>query len=175
MKLALALMAAACALSASQAGANMLTFTTGDVYSGSFGDSNLGDGNFTDTLDFTVDGDGWFAGSLTSNTFQIGSSTDVDFTSVYLTGPSGTLPFNIINNDGGLGTTDTANLATMLLAGSYELTIEGIARGDGAFGGDTSFTVTGVPEPASWAMMLSGFTMLGVAMRRRNVGATQAV
>lgn len=32
-------------------------------------------------------------------------------------------------------------------------------------------SVTAVPEPASWAMMISGFALVGGAMRRRNVTA----
>ncbi|OYU14743.1 MAG: hypothetical protein CFE37_09685 [Alphaproteobacteria bacterium PA4] len=28
-------------------------------------------------------------------------------------------------------------------------------------------TVTSVPEPASWAMLLSGFALVGMAARRR--------
>jgi hypothetical protein len=30
-------------------------------------------------------------------------------------------------------------------------------------------TVSGVPEPASWALMLGGFGLVGGAMRRRRV------
>ncbi len=33
--------------------------------------------------------------------------------------------------------------------------------------GDSAAAVTGVPEPASWALMLTGFGLLGAAVRRR--------
>ena len=43
-------------------------------------------------------------------------------------------------------------------------------------GGDTStnyaFRVADVPEPASWAMMLGGFALVGSAMRRRSASTT---
>ncbi len=35
-------------------------------------------------------------------------------------------------------------------------------------------SVGGVPEPASWAMLIAGFGLTGAAMRRRRVGATTA-
>ena len=34
--------------------------------------------------------------------------------------------------------------------------------------GDTTFTLSAVPEPASWALMIAGFGMVGVAVRRRS-------
>jgi hypothetical protein len=33
----------------------------------------------------------------------------------------------------------------------------------------------GVPEPATWAMMILGFGMIGAALRRRRVGNTALV
>jgi hypothetical protein len=36
----------------------------------------------------------------------------------------------------------------------------------------TNFEVAAVPEPASWAMMISGFGLVGGAMRRRTVSMT---
>lgn len=41
---------------------------------------------------------------------------------------------------------------------------------EGGFGIDNlSYTIGAVPEPATWAMMISGFGMIGGAMRRRRV------
>lgn len=39
----------------------------------------------------------------------------------------------------------------------------------------TRFMVAGVPEPAQWAMMLSGFGLVGYAMRRRRRTVTHAL
>ena len=33
-----------------------------------------------------------------------------------------------------------------------------------------TFTLTAVPEPATWAMMIGGFAVVGAAARRRNSG-----
>jgi hypothetical protein len=40
-------------------------------------------------------------------------------------------------------------------------------EGGGTVSGNSSFYVAGVPEPATWAMMLLGFGGIGFAMRRR--------
>jgi hypothetical protein len=44
-------------------------------------------------------------------------------------------------------------------------------RGDGH---DFNFEVAGVPEPASWALMIAGFGGVGAALRRRRQGAVTA-
>jgi hypothetical protein len=47
---------------------------------------------------------------------------------------------------------------------------------DGVFGrGDIAVTLSpGVPEPASWALMIGGFGLAGVALRRRRAAAATA-
>lgn len=37
----------------------------------------------------------------------------------------------------------------------------------GSYSGTATFSATSVPEPASWAMMLGGFGLMGAALRRR--------
>lgn len=39
---------------------------------------------------------------------------------------------------------------------------------------EPEFPVSGVPEPVSWTMMLSGFGLIGLAMRRRPVRRAEA-
>lgn len=54
-----------------------------------------------------------------------------------------------------------------LASGLYDLEVDGsIARGTGAYDG---FISTTVPEPAEWALLLSGLGALGVWQRRRAV------
>ena len=49
-------------------------------------------------------------------------------------------------------------------AGDYYVEVDFIAKSGEVAGGTLT---AGVPEPASWAMMLVGFGALGVALRRR--------
>jgi hypothetical protein len=69
---------------------------------------------------------------------------------------------------GGQGEWSATNIATFNV-------FDGVLTADqaDAFDGQ-SFTPPGVPEPASWAMMLAGFGGLGALMRRRRAQATFA-
>jgi hypothetical protein len=75
-------------------------------------------------------------------------------------------------NETGFGShpTDSWSLSAYgLSSGYYALQINGqvLGAGGGAFGGD--LTVSPVPEPQSWAMLLAGLGMLGMATRRKLV------
>lgn len=112
---------------------------------------------FTETLTFTNTDPGQYVLSLVT-TFS-----SVDFTSAILTGPSGPVNLAIQFNDPNFERWTTAEIG--LLAGQYTLTIMGNAGADGQMGGHID--IRGVPEPATWAMMLLGFGAVGFAMRRR--------
>ena len=64
-------------------------------------------------------------------------------------------------------TPTTSSLVT-LAAGTYALTFTGLtsASDNTAFIDDV--TLTAVPEPAAWALMVAGFGMIGFAARRRS-------
>ena len=57
-----------------------------------------------------------------------------------------------------------------VVAGGYD-EVRLIENGGGGFELDniTVGTTAAVPEPASWALMIGGFTMVGAAMRRRKI------
>jgi hypothetical protein len=40
----------------------------------------------------------------------------------------------------------------------------------GSATGSGTFTITAVPEPATWALMIGGFGLIGAAARRRRAG-----
>ena len=151
--------------------ATVLTFSVGDVTSGSFGDAHIKKGAFTDTVSFSLFDAGTLSASLTSAATKLKKAGDLDFTSVVLTGGSGPFAFDIVNN-GGPTLTDSATFTGFLGAGSYLLTIKGTSYGNAQFGGNT--TVEAVPEVASWLMMLAGFGAVGAGLRRRRSSLTFA-
>jgi MYXO-CTERM domain-containing protein len=75
-------------------------------------------------------------------------------------------------NETGFGSnpTDSWSLSAYGLAsGYYVLKVNGqvMGAGGGAFGGD--LTVSPVPEPQAWGMLLAGLGLLGMAARRQLV------
>lgn len=174
--LAIAASAAVAVAGAGAASATALVYSVGDVTSGSFGDAHIKKGSFTDTLAFTLTEAGDFSASLTSAASRLGKSSDLDFTSVVLTGLGGPYTFTIKNNDGADGLTDSAVFSGLLAAGNYLLTITGNSFGNAQFGGNTSLTTSGsdVPEAATWLSMLLGFGIIGSAARKRRASLTFA-
>ena len=66
------------------------------------------------------------------------------------------------------GTTDKAVLTPPVgvTSGTHTIFIRGTLAGDiGSYGGTLNVAAPGVPEPATWAMMILGFGMVGVGMR----------
>jgi len=153
--------------------ATVLSFSVGDVTSGSFGDAHIKKGAFTDTVSFTLFDAGTLSASLTSAATKLKKAGDLDFTSVVLTGGSGPFSFDIVNNDGPTGLTDSAVFNGLLSAGDYLLTITGTSYGNAQFGGNTTVE-SAVPEAASWLMMLAGFGVVGAGLRRRRTSLTFA-
>ena len=93
------------------------------------------------------------------------SSRSVDFTSAYLWDGVNTYDLNLV---GTLGSNEFWGLDdTLLGAGYYELVVNGNNNGTGSLGGTITITDHGVPEPATWAMMLVGFGAIGWQLRRR--------
>jgi hypothetical protein len=141
------------------------------AFSIGFSDADLA-ASFTETLTFTTDMAGTLAVSLTT------ASSSLDFTNVFLSGTGITSTFNFGGNTFTgiqipqvLANPETLfreiNLAS---AGTFTLNINGVSRAaDAGFGGSVSMSA--VPEPATWAMMLFGFGAVGYSMRgRRKIG-----
>ena len=91
-------------------------------------------------------------------------------------------PYNVLNHNGGdMGLSSTGdhglNLAYMIgsLATGATATLQyayAVGERISDTGGGTD-PVPGVPEPATWAMLIAGFGIVGVAMRRRREQATR--
>lgn len=110
--------------------------------------------NFNITLDSA-------ANSVVSTTLLGGN--DIDFSSILLDGHA----FVQTGFDGpGAETWELS--PTLIGAGAHSIFVNGSVvgtTGDGSYSG--TLNVTAVPEPATWAMMLLGFAVVGGAMRRR--------
>lgn len=147
-----------------------LTTNDGLTYSGQFRASvsslAIGDPAFTGTFNFTVPGKGSVA--IAAISIAASAASNINFTSGLL---DGTTPFTITN-----GAVDIASLGSVAItSGLHSFTLNGVlnppsGQGNGGFGGDVSFTLA-VPEPATWALFIIGFGMVGGTMRRRTAKA----
>ena len=91
-------------------------------------------------------------------------SGDVTGTSTFFGGP------NDVRATGSFGAAwlnpSYSKFTTFLGAGSYKFSITG--QGEGGIPAGLGVRLdAGVPEPAAWAMMLAGFGLVGVGLRRR--------
>ncbi|HEY9579260.1 MAG TPA: FxDxF family PEP-CTERM protein [Rhizorhapis sp.] len=135
--------------------ANAAAFIVFDGSTGMFGNTGIGSGPFSDTLNFEVPELGSVSSSITS--VAISLLTDVSFSSVTLNGHE----FNIDE----IGATENRSFLNLpVTSGMQTLVINGTSGGSGSYSGTLAFAV---PEPASWAMMIAGFGLLGGAIRVR--------
>ncbi|MBB4641691.1 FxDxF family PEP-CTERM protein [Rhizorhapis suberifaciens] len=150
------LFAAAMAVSATvvSAPAHAAAVISFDGTTGTFEHFSIAGGAFSDTLKFTVPGMGSVGATISS--IAVSFLNDVDFTSVKLNGQD----FDIAS----LGLLEFRSLKVPVSAGEQTLVINGTSGGNGSYSGTLAFAV---PEPESWAMMIAGFGLAGVAIRTR--------
>jgi hypothetical protein len=76
--------------------------------------------------------------------------------------------------DGGSPLTPLANAVSITETGNFQTVYDfTVSNGDHYTLQFRSDVEAGVPEPASWALMIGGFGLIGAAMRRRNAVALQ--
>ena len=126
--------------------------------SGTYGNNNIVEGAFSNTFNFTFPAAGLGGATLTSVLSGL-DATNIDFTSVTFNGQN----FDI-GMTGDIEFRFLKNLA--VFTGPQEIIVNGVSGGNGSYSGTLSFS-SAVPEPATWAMMIIGFTGAGVAIRRR--------
>jgi hypothetical protein len=155
--------------------------TTGDGVGGfnaHFGDSfaaSSSGSSFSDIFTFNIGTPFDAAASVTSSYLNTPQTKDLLITglSLYRYDPGtkailGTAIAGINETGFGSHPTDSWSLAGFgLTNGDYALKVDGrvVGAGGGAFGGD--LTVSPVPEPQAWGMLLGGLGIVGALARRR--------
>jgi hypothetical protein len=157
--------------------------TAGDGVGGfnaHFGDtftaSTVGN-TFSDVFTFNIGTPFDTAASVTSSFLNTPQTKDLLITgfSLYRYDPStmavlGTAIAGINETGFGSHPTDSWSLSAFgLTGGAYALKVDGrvLGAGGGAFGGD--LTISPVPEPQTWAMLVAGLGLVGMATRRKLV------
>lgn len=167
MKKGLLAFAFATALTAST-GAQADVFVITD-FNGEFGSfSRTVTNGFDDTYTFTVPEDGLVSSGVAAA--RVSSLDGLTFTSITLNGEdftdlsSALVQFFSIEDQ-------------FVTAGTQSIRLVG--TGSGSYGGSVSYDSLGgggnplpVPEPATWALMISGFGLAGAAMRRSQTKTT---
>lgn len=135
----------------------------GQTYVGAFTGKVAGTGVFTSSFTFTVPAAGLV--SIAGISILSSPQSNIDFMSGLL---DGTVPFTISN-----GFVDVADISLKAIGvGQHTFTLNGLlnppsGNGNAGFGGNVSFALAAVPEPATWALFILGFASLGGVMRRK--------
>lgn len=137
-------------------GTDPTRFVTGTAVSGSF----------YDTYSFSLTG----LSSAVASSVSIELSSIFDISNGVLSLWSGSVSDGVADtllSSTGFDTTSTSLSVSELIAGNYYWSVSGDASGSA--GGSYLFasSTAPVPEPSSYAMMLAGLGMLGIAVSRR--------
>jgi hypothetical protein len=151
------------------AGSFSAAAVTGPIVFGPFGnaafDNRPDTASFVDVFTFVVPyALGEVTGSVTSS---INNGKDVDFSSISLSS-SGGPTFAFTQNSG--DPNEHWSLGSVVLSAGvqYMLTLTGTQAGNGGLGNYSGqMSVTAVPEPETYALMLAGLGVIGFIARRR--------
>ena len=131
---------------------------TSPYISATFNNSFATSQAFDDSFTFTIPQDGLGGGSI-SVSFPTNTPL-ITLTDLIINGTS--YAAELAANDGLSLSVHGVPITAFALN-----TIRVIGSGQGTYSGTVSFQATAVPEPAAWALMLTGFGLVGFAMRRR--------
>lgn len=133
------------------------------TFAGAFFNTGIAAGAFSDTFTFTLPVNGFGSGTVTTSTNFVGSPNDLDFTSILINNTAA----SITRLSNGAYEVAFANLVPITAGQLNTITVTGLSRGNGAYGGQASFIPSVVPEPSTWALMFVGFALVGGAARFR--------
>lgn len=141
-------------------------------FGNSFNGSNIGN-TFVDKYLFTLSGNYDSAASVTSSFLKSGTIKDLQITNFSIV-QYDPLNQSVLQTYAGsnvtTGITDHWELnATGLQTGSYYLQVDGkvIGNGGGSYGSDLTVSISAVPEPETYGMLLAGMGLLGLVARRK--------
>ncbi len=176
MRSLLLVAAAAAAIAVPATATNLVT--NGNFASGFSGWSQFGNTGFTgvNSAGFAFFGPIGSTGGITQNlATTAGQAYLISFSLRNRGGPTnsfqadfGSQQLNSFSNAAAFGFT-TFSFTKTATGSSTPLTFT--IRHDPSFYDLTSVSVTGVPEPANWAMLIAGFGLVGALMRRRRAVA----
>jgi hypothetical protein len=133
---------------------SLVGWTLRDSFSGVAGGATRFDLTTFDIADFTL---------LANSTYGF-----------YLTSTSGTSIQYTGTGSGSFGTVRASNGDLSILSGVGKDDTLGFTFSPRSFNGTLTYTGGVVPEPASWALMIGGFGLVGASMRRRRASFTAA-
>jgi len=132
--------------------------------------------SYQDQFTFTLPDTGTGSGSVSTNTFKIGSLTDLNFDTIDVF--NGFNHFAVTHGSFDGGATESGGISgvPIFVGQLVTLTISGTTHGAGFYNGSATFTpVAAVPEPGTWAIMMLGFGMAGMKLRSRKPKAVKAL
>jgi len=99
--------------------------------------------------------------------FNVPGGTSGSFSQTYDLTQTSTFTAGFLSANGGTAASARAAFLTGLTGGLAYLNIHTVVFPTGEIRGQLEAATGAVPEPASWAMMLAGFALIGTAARRR--------
>jgi hypothetical protein len=145
-------------------------------YNANFGNSfsSIATGStFSDSYTFTISSGFDSSASLTSTYLNSSTVHDLQITGYTLTqydAATNTYGTSYAGVNTTTGTTDTWTLAANgLSSGTYVLAVDGkvIGNAGGSYAGDLAISVSPVPEPATYGMLMAGLGLMGFVARRK--------
>lgn len=121
--------------------------------------------SFDDMFEFTIPQNGTGSGSLSTSFSSL--ANELTISQVLINGVSHPL----MSSSGGQSLTVTG--VPILNGVLNTIEVKGVTSAQdvaATYTGTATFSAAAVPEPASWALMIGGFGLIGAAMRRRRTG-----